>query len=133
MITCPECGLQAPDDAKFCDRCGQGLTATGAPAQVLSTRPTPLAPGTIIRGYEIVELLIVELTSQDSVENRYRAIRKADGPEKRKKRSPCASASHRRASIRKKSPPKRQSPRRRLLLPRSILTRRLPSSSLRRR
>jgi serine/threonine protein phosphatase PrpC len=75
MITCPECGLQAPDGARFCDRCGRGLTATAAPARVLSTRPTPRAAGTVIRGYEIVELV-----AQDSVENRYRAVRKADGP-----------------------------------------------------
>ena len=26
MIKCPECGQEAPDDAKFCDRCGQGLS-----------------------------------------------------------------------------------------------------------
>ncbi len=78
MITCPECGLQAPDDAKFCDRCGQGLTATAAPARVLSTRPTPLAPGTIVRGYEVGELI-----AQDSVENRYRAVRKSDGKEEK--------------------------------------------------
>ncbi len=78
MITCPECGLQSPDGAKFCDRCGQGLTATAAPVRVLSTRPTPLAPGTVIRGYEIVELI-----AQDSVENRYRAIKKSDGAEER--------------------------------------------------
>ena len=76
MITCPECGLQSPDGARFCDRCGQGLTATAAPARVLSTRPTPLAPGAVVRGYEIVEL-----TTQDSVENRYRAIRKSDAKE----------------------------------------------------
>jgi PPM family protein phosphatase len=81
MITCPECGLQAPDDAKFCDRCGQGLTATAAPARMLSTRPTPLAPGTIVRGYEVVELI-----AQDSVENRYRAIRKAESPDKKEER-----------------------------------------------
>jgi len=78
MITCPECGLQSPDGSKFCDHCGRGLTATAAPPRLLSTRPTPLAPGTIVRGYEIVEL-----TSQDSVENRYRAIRKADGKEEK--------------------------------------------------
>ncbi len=78
MITCPECGLQAPDGAKFCDRCGQGLTVSAAPARVLSTRPTPLAPGTVVRGYEIVDLL-----SQDSVENRYRATRKAEGKEEK--------------------------------------------------
>src|SRR5208283_4595910 len=81
MITCPECGLQALDDAKFCDRCGQGLTVSAAPARVLSTRPTPLAPGLVVRGYEIVELL-----SQDSVENRYRAIRKADSPDKKEEK-----------------------------------------------
>jgi len=78
MITCPECGLQSPDGAKFCDRCGQGLTATAAPARLLSTRPTPLAPGAVIRGYEIAELI-----AQDSVENRYRAIRKTDGKEEK--------------------------------------------------
>ena len=78
MIPCPECGLQSPDDAKFCDRCGQGLTATAAPARVLSTRPTPLKPGTVVRGYEIVDLL-----AQDSVENRYRAVRKADAKEEK--------------------------------------------------
>jgi serine/threonine protein phosphatase PrpC len=78
MITCPECGLEAPDGARFCDRCGQGLTATAAPARTLSTRPTPLAPGTVIRGYEIIELM-----AQDSVENRYRAIRRSHGKEEK--------------------------------------------------
>jgi serine/threonine protein phosphatase PrpC len=38
----------------------------------------PLSPGTTIKGYEIVELL-----AQDSVENRYRAIRKSDGKEEK--------------------------------------------------
>ncbi len=78
MITCPECAYQSPDGAKFCDRCGQGLTATAPPARLLSTRPTPLAPGTLIRGYEIVELI-----AQDSVENRYRAVRKSEAKEER--------------------------------------------------
>jgi PPM family protein phosphatase len=73
MITCPECGIQAPDGAKFCDHCGRGLMISAAPARALSTRPTPLAAGTVIRGYEIVELL-----AQDSIENRYRAMRLAD-------------------------------------------------------
>ena len=36
----------------------------------------PLAPGATVKGYEIVELV-----AQDSVENRYRAIRKVDGKE----------------------------------------------------
>jgi serine/threonine protein phosphatase PrpC len=78
MITCPECGLQSPDGSKFCDHCGRGLSVTAAPARALSTRPTPLAPGTVVRGYEIVELV-----TQDSVENRYRAIRKSEGKEER--------------------------------------------------
>lgn len=78
MITCPECGLEAPDGAKFCDRCGQGLTAAATPARTLATRPTPLASGALVRGYEIVELI-----SQDSVENRYRAVRKTDGKEEK--------------------------------------------------
>ncbi len=69
MITCPECGLESANDARFCDRCGQGLA--GAPTQsVPSLRPQPLAAGTILKDqYEIVELI-----GQDSVENRYRAI-----------------------------------------------------------
>jgi serine/threonine protein phosphatase PrpC len=78
MITCPECGLEQPDSNKFCDRCGRGLSAAPTPVRVLSTRPTPLAPGTVVRGYEILELL-----AQDSIENRYRAVRKADGKEEK--------------------------------------------------
>ncbi len=97
MITCPECGLQAPDDAKFCERCGQGLTATAAPARVLSSRPTPLAPGTVVRGYEIIELV-----AQDSVENRYRAVRKADGPASDKKEE--------KVSLRERIAPVREEP-----------------------
>jgi serine/threonine protein phosphatase PrpC len=78
MITCPECGLQQPEGAKFCERCGQGLTATAAAPRPLSTRPTPLTSGAIVRGYEILELL-----SQDSIENRYRAVHKSDGKEEK--------------------------------------------------
>ena len=93
MIKCPECGLEAPDDAKFCDRCGQGLTATAAPVRVVDTRPTPLAPGTVVRGYEIVELL-----AQDSIENRYRAVFKSEGKEEkvtlRERLAPQHEASH---------------------------------------
>ncbi len=71
MITCPECGLESADDAKFCDRCGQGLA--GAPTESAHPlRPQPLAAGTILKDqYEIVELI-----GQDSVENRYRALLK---------------------------------------------------------
>ncbi len=69
MIKCPECGEQAPDGAKFCDRCGRGLDpAAVAPAPV-ATRPPPLAAGTILKGnFEIVEPI-----AGTSIENRYRA------------------------------------------------------------
>src|ERR1700687_5914822 len=72
MITCPECGQEAPDDAKFCDRCGQGLSkAASSAAQSSPTRPTPLAAGASLKnGIEIVAL-----TSQTSIENRYSAKR----------------------------------------------------------
>ena len=78
MITCPECGLQSPDGSKFCDHCGRGLSATAAPPQQLATRPIPLASGTIVKGYEVVELV-----AQDSIENRYRAIRKSESKEEK--------------------------------------------------
>jgi len=76
MTTCPECGQQANDDAKFCDRCGQGL------ARLDASRPqplvTPLAPGTELKG----RFRIVAVLSQSSDENRYRAERidAASGP-----------------------------------------------------
>src|ERR1700731_4165319 len=76
MITCPECGQQAPDDAKFCDRCGQGLSkAASSGAQSSPTRPTPLAAGASLKN----EIEIVALTSQTSIENRYSAKRVRDG------------------------------------------------------
>ena len=79
MITCPECGLQAPDDAKFCDRCGQGLTPSAARSPAPSSRPAELAVGTVLKGeYEIAALI-----GQDSVENRYRAIHRTDGQEEK--------------------------------------------------
>jgi serine/threonine protein phosphatase PrpC len=76
MIKCPECGLEAPDDAKFCDRCGQGLTAA-AQSQAPSSRPAELAPGVVLKG----EYEIAALAGQDSVENRYQAIHRSDGKE----------------------------------------------------
>jgi protein phosphatase len=78
MITCPECGLQAPDGAKFCDRCGRALTAPVAAQPGPSTRPSALPIGTVLKG----EYEIVELVAQDSIENRYRAIRKSGNKEK---------------------------------------------------
>ena len=78
MITCPECGQEAPDDAKFCDRCGQGLSRSSAPAASSSpTRPTPLTAGASLKG----GIEIVALTGQTSIENRYRAKRIRDGHE----------------------------------------------------
>src|SRR5713226_123613 len=73
MITCPECGLQATDDARFCDRCGHGFaqTASRKPASSIA----PLAEGTELKhGFRIVQLL-----SQVSHENRYRAERMRNG------------------------------------------------------
>src|SRR5271166_1048349 len=76
MITCPECGQQAPDDAKFCDRCGQGLSkAASSAANSSPTRPTPLTGGASLKG----GIEIVALTGQTSIENRYRAKRVRDG------------------------------------------------------
>ena len=46
MIRCPECGQEAPDDAKFCDRCGQGLSKAAAPAGQSSRDP----PDAVVRG-----------------------------------------------------------------------------------
>ena len=78
MITCPECGEEAPDDARFCDRCGQGLSRSSAPAASSSpTRPTPLTAGASLKG----GIEIVALTGQTSIENRYRAKRIRDGHE----------------------------------------------------
>ncbi|HVN29282.1 MAG TPA: Stp1/IreP family PP2C-type Ser/Thr phosphatase [Candidatus Binataceae bacterium] len=93
MITCPDCGFEALDGAKFCDRCGRGLDAAAAAPRPLATRPDPLAPGAVVRGYEIVELL-----GQDSIENRYRAVLKAEGKEEkvtlRERLAPMREESH---------------------------------------
>jgi serine/threonine protein phosphatase PrpC len=70
MITCPECGHTAPEEVKFCDRCGQALTATSSSPRVTLK---PLEVGTELKGgYKIVELL-----GQSSEENRYRANRQS--------------------------------------------------------
>lgn len=65
MIRCPECGQDAADDVKFCDRCGQGLTASAI--RVVAIEPLP--PGTELKGV----YRILELTGHTSDENRYRA------------------------------------------------------------
>jgi len=72
-MTCPECGQQASDEAKFCDRCGQGLSNSAARRLELSL--PPLAPGTELKG----GFRIVELLTRSSDENRYCAERLNDG------------------------------------------------------
>ena len=77
MIKCPECGEQASDGAKFCDRCGRGLDPAAAVAAPVATRPPALAAGTILKG----KFQIVEPIGGTSIENRYRARRiDGDGP-----------------------------------------------------
>lgn len=73
MITCPECGQAAPDNAKFCDRCGQGL-AKSAAAKV-KYGVAALEPGTTLGG----KYIIVEIISRTPEENRYRADRIGEG------------------------------------------------------
>ena len=74
MIRCPECGESAQDDAKFCDRCGQSLTSTGAAAEPAS-RPALLRIGTLLKGgFEISETL-----PGTSIENRYRVLQTIEG------------------------------------------------------
>src|ERR1700733_12632 len=70
MITCPECGAQNDDGAKFCERCGQGIAGSAARPSAPAAIP-PLAPGTELKGFRIVELI-----GKTSHENRYRAERK---------------------------------------------------------
>ena len=72
MITCPECGQAAPDDAKFCDRCGQGLAKSAAPK--IEYAIAALAPGTMVHD----EFRIVEVIGRSAQENRYRAERTRD-------------------------------------------------------
>jgi serine/threonine protein phosphatase PrpC len=70
MTTCPQCGEVAQDDAKFCDRCGQGLTRA-AFTSVAASKPKPLAVGAALKGgFEVVETL-----PGSSIENRYRVRR----------------------------------------------------------
>jgi PPM family protein phosphatase len=73
MITCPECGQAAPEDARFCDRCGQGLAKSVAPR--IEYAIAALEPGALVRG----EFRIVEVLSRSALENRYRAERTRNG------------------------------------------------------
>jgi serine/threonine protein phosphatase PrpC/serine/threonine protein kinase len=73
MITCPECGQAAPDDARFCDRCGQGLAKSAAPRVEYAI--AALEPGALVHG----EFRIVEVIGRSTMENRYRAERTRNG------------------------------------------------------
>ena len=77
MITCPECGQAAADDAKFCDRCGQGLAKSAAPKVEYAI--AALEPGALVRG----EFRIVEVIGRSTMENRYRAERTRNGAGRR--------------------------------------------------
>jgi len=81
MITCPECGQQANDDAKFCDRCGQGLA--GSTAHPAVTSISPLDPDTELGAYRITALL-----SRTARENRYSALRVRDSEPVRLREQP---------------------------------------------
>src|SRR5262249_18755366 len=75
MITCPECGELAQDNATFCDRCGQGLTRAAASSAASASKPQPLAVGACLGdGFEVVETL-----PGTSIENRYRVRRTREG------------------------------------------------------
>jgi PPM family protein phosphatase len=78
MISCPECGADNPEGAKFCDRCGQGLSAGPAASHAIAM--TPLAGGTELAG----GIRILSLLNQSSDENLYLAERTdADGQKER--------------------------------------------------
>lgn len=72
MITCPECGAQNGADAKFCERCGQGVAGAAARPAAAAALP-PLAAGSELKG----GLRIMEVIGRTSHENRYRAERQA--------------------------------------------------------
>ncbi len=73
MLTCPQCGQTAAEGTRFCERCGQGLLTPALKA--VSPALVPLAVGSILKGgFEVIEL-----QSQNSLENRYRVVREQAG------------------------------------------------------
>jgi serine/threonine protein phosphatase PrpC len=66
MIRCPDCDQMSPDDARFCERCGRGLVEAPPPSIALP----PLSLGKELQG----RFKVVEIISQSSQENRYRAV-----------------------------------------------------------
>jgi PPM family protein phosphatase len=73
MITCPECGQTAPDDARFCDRCGQGLAKSGPPK--IENALQALKAGAVVHG----EFRVIEVIGRSVLENRYRAEQITNG------------------------------------------------------
>lgn len=69
MITCPECGWEAADDARFCEHCGRGLQDVPQRSSL-----EPLSPGYELAG----RFTVAELLSQNFNENRYRATALSD-------------------------------------------------------
>ena len=72
MVSCPQCGMQNADEAKFCDRCGQGLARAAAAPPPMAL--APLAAGAELKG----GWRILEVIGQTACENRYRAERPRD-------------------------------------------------------
>jgi serine/threonine protein phosphatase PrpC len=66
MITCPDCGQTAPDEARFCDKCGRGLHDLPPPVVALEA----LEVGKELQG----RFKIIEVINRSSQENRYRAV-----------------------------------------------------------
>ena len=109
MITCPDCGQKSPDEVRFCEQCGRGLHDAPPPAVGLP----PLTVGKELQG----RFKIVEVISQTSQENRYRAValddetkrfvlreRLAPVPELHE---PAPDQNNASGSIRRKTPPAR--------------------------
>jgi serine/threonine protein phosphatase PrpC len=66
MITCPDCGQAAPDEARFCEQCGRGLQ---------DLPPAPIALPPLPTDAQLQSRFkIVDVIGQSSVENRYRAV-----------------------------------------------------------
>jgi serine/threonine protein phosphatase PrpC len=66
MITCPDCGQKSPDETRFCEQCGRALH--DAPRAVAAL--PALAVGSQLQG----RFKLIEVISQNSEENRYRAV-----------------------------------------------------------
>ena len=64
MITCPNCGFQAPDDASECPRCGTGLQQAPQPRRVPNIPrrpqdPLPERPGREPQKFSWIRILLI--------------------------------------------------------------------------